>query len=323
MNTAGLLSVGEARSWGAVYQWGLALVRAVQTIENPVLTALVKGLTALGSEGFYVPVILLVYWCMDEKKGRRLALLLILSAWANSGLKVLLQQPRPYFLDPSVGLSAASGFGLPSGHAQQSLLFWVAALSGSLKKQWVWLIAGAVTLVMGFTRLYLGLHFPTDLLGGWVLALAILGGYYFLWPFVEGRLAAGGMRTELIAAAMVTFGMNALYPEDRQFGALFLGFCVGYQLTGKYFPFSAAAAVPGAFSGPLLRGARFLLGAAGGALVYLGGKLLLGEDHSLLSRLPVFGTGYYELGRFLRYSLLGLWASAGAPWLFLRLRLAR
>jgi glycerophosphoryl diester phosphodiesterase len=192
----------------------------------------------------------------------------------------------------------------------------MAALSGSLKKRWVWLIAGAVTLVMAFTRRYLGLHFPTDLLGGWVLALGILGGYYFLWPFVEGRLAAGGMRLELIAAALVTFGMNALYPGDRRFGALFLGFCVGYNLMSRYFPFSAAAAVSGKGSGFFIyRGARFFLGAAGGVLIYLGCNALLG-------RLPFLGTGYYELSRFLRYGLLGLWASAGAPWLFLRLRLA-
>jgi membrane-associated phospholipid phosphatase len=323
MNNTGLLSAGEARVWGGVYQWGLELVRAIQTIENPILTALVKALTVLGSEGFYIPVILLVYWCINEKKGARLGLLLLLSAWANSVLKAALKQPRPYFLDPSVGLGAASGYGLPSGHAQQSLMFWVAALSGSLGKRLVWTIAGAVTLVIGFTRLYLGLHFPTDLLGGWALALAFLGGDRFLRPLGERLFAAGGMRLRMIAAAGVTFGMNALYPGDRRLGALFLGFCAGYNLMGTYFPFSAAADVPGRWSGKrrglVLRGARFFLGAAGGALIYLAFKALLGED-SL--RGGLLGAGYYESGRFLRYGLLGFWASAGAPWLFLRLGLA-
>jgi hypothetical protein len=61
---------------------------------------------------------------------------------------------------------------------------------------------------------------------------------------------------------------------------------------------------------------------AGAAVIYYGFKVLLGEDSVLLGRLPFLGAGYYELGRFLHYGILGLWGSAGAPWLFLRLGLA-
>ncbi|MDR2630677.1 MAG: phosphatase PAP2 family protein [Spirochaetaceae bacterium] len=330
MNDVGLLSAGEARTGNGFYQWGLEFVRALQAIENPVLTALIKAITVLGSELFYVPVVLLVYWCINEKKGHRLTLLLLLSIWINSALKILLKQPRPYFLDPSVGISAASGYGFPSGHAQLSLVFWAAALSGPLRKKSAWLIAALITLVMGFTRLYLGLHFPTDLLGGWLIALFILGAYYFLLQPLEKLLAAGGTRMSMIAAAMTAFGMNALYPEDRRFGALLLGFNIGYLLMRKYFPFSASANVPGKFpettrwikSGLVLRFLRFAVGMAGGVLCYYGLKMLLGEDSSLLSRVPFLRAGYYELGRFLHYGLLGLWVSAGVPWLFLRLGLA-
>jgi membrane-associated phospholipid phosphatase len=326
MNNTGLLGAGEIRSWNGFYQWGLEFVRALQTIENPVLTALIKGITALGSGLFYVPVILWVYWCVNEKKGQWLALLLLLSVWINSALKVLLRQPRPYFLDPSVGISTASGYGLPSGHAQQALVFWAAALPGPLGKRPAWLIAGVAALVLGFTRLYLGLHFPTDILGGWFLGLVILGAYYFLGPPLERLLTGGGMRMRMIGAAAVSFGMNALYPGDRRFGALFLGFSAGYNLMGNYFPFSASAEIPAKFppikSGLILRGLRFFLGAVGGGLIYQGLKVLLGGDSSLLGKIPLFGAGYYELSRFLHYSILGLWVSAGAPWLFLRLGLA-
>ncbi|MFP3090401.1 phosphatase PAP2 family protein [Treponema sp. TIM-1] len=330
MDSIGLLSAGEARSWGVVYQWGLELVRTIQTIENPALTALIKAITLLGSEVFYVPAVLLVYWCIDEKKGCRWTLLLLFSSWTNSALKVLLKQPRPYFLDPSVGIGAASGYGLPSGHAQLSLVFWAAALPGALGKRRAWLIAGSITLIIGFTRLYLGLHFPTDLLGGWLLALVILGAWYVLLPPLERLPAAGGMRILMIGAAALAFGMNALYPGDRRFGALFLGFSAGYLLMRSYFPFSASAEVRGKFSGTILgvksglvfRGIRFVLGMAGTAVLYQGLKFLLGEDSLLLGRDSLFGPGHYELGRFLRYGLLGLWAAAGAPWLFLRLGLA-
>jgi membrane-associated phospholipid phosphatase len=329
MNT-GFLSAAAARPWNEVYQWGLEVIRALQTIKNPVLTALMNGITALGSEAFYVPALLLVYWCINEKKALRLALLLLLSTWANTAVKDLLKQPRPYFLDPSVGIGTASGYGLPSGHAQHALVFWAAALSGVLGKRAAWFIAAAAALVLGFTRLYLGFHFPTDLLGGWFLALVILGGSYFCRPPVERLLAAGGMRAKMIGVAAVTLGMNALYPEDRRFGALFLGFGIGYFLMRRHFPFSASAEAPRKipvkslriWSGLILRGVRFFLGSAALVLIYYGLNVLLGEDSALLGRLPPLGAGYYEMGRFLHYGIAGLWVSAGAPWVFLRLGLA-
>jgi hypothetical protein len=103
--------------------------------------------------------------------------------------------------------------------------------------------------------------------------------------------------------------MNALYPANRSLGGLFLGFSAGYALMGRYFPFHAAGGV--SKTALALRGLRIALGIAGGILIYQALK-------AVFSALP-----YYDLGRFVRYGLLGFWASAGAPWLFLRLRLAR
>ncbi|MDR3161456.1 MAG: phosphatase PAP2 family protein [Spirochaetaceae bacterium] len=316
----GLLSPGEGASLRGWYLWGMAFVRAVQGPENPGLTALVKALTLLGSELFYIPAVLFIYWCVDERKGQRLVLLLLLSTWLNTALKDLLKQPRPYFLDPSVGRARASGYGLPSGHAQQSLVFWAAALA---PRKPAWIIAGAVSLVMAFTRLYLGVHFPTDLAAGWLLALGILALSALFWvplgslPSVGSLLNAGSTRMRMIALAGAAFVMNALYGADRSLGALFLGFGAGYTLMIRSFPFSAAA--PGASPLPawLHRLLRFALGAAGAFLIYRG----FGVFRELFAAASSF-LGAAELGRFLHYGLLGLWASAGAPWLFLRLRLA-
>jgi hypothetical protein len=138
------------------------------------------------------------------------------------------------------------------------------------------------------------------------------------------------MRARMIGLAVVTFGMNALYPGDRRFGALFLGFGIGYFLMRKYFPFSASVEVPKKFleklpricSGLILRGIRFFLGSAALVLIYYGLNVLLGEDSVLLGKIPPLGAGYYEMGRFLHYCIAGLWVSAGAPWVFLRLGLA-
>jgi membrane-associated phospholipid phosphatase len=311
----------------ALYRWGIDLIRGIQAVQSPGLTAFVKACTALGTELLYVPVLLLLLWCVDEKKGARLGCIIILSAFVNGFFKELLKQPRPFALEPSVGLAFEPSYGIPSGHAQLSLCFalplaiWAGG-SGLAQRRGcrAAIRLGTALFILGIalTRLYLGVHFPTDILAGWLLGGIILGLWFLLEPRAAPLLEAGGLRSRLIAAAAAALLMNALYPPDRSLGGLFLGFAGGYALMRKRFPFNARS---GTLPARLL---RYALGLAGGALLYLGLRLALPGGDSLFSALPPWGAAspYYELGSFVRYGLLGLWASALAPRLFLALGLA-
>jgi membrane-associated phospholipid phosphatase len=316
----------------AVYRWGIGVIQNIQLIKSPGLTGVIQFITALGTEAFYILAILLLFWCVDEKKGMRLGLLVILSGFVSGFFKVLFKHPRPYNLEPSVGLASETTFGFPSAHAQVSLCFWLPCaswfglyLQGKGKNGTAARIAAiGITLVIGFTRLYLGVHFPTDLLGGWLLGTLILGVYYKFSEPIAALLSRVGMRGRMIAAAAATLGMNALLPSERNLGALFLGFGAGYSLMLKHCPFSAHSGWDGSVQSVLKRLGRYILGLAGTALIYQTLRLILPGEASLFSGLPYWGAGspYYELGRFIRYGFIGLWAAAGAPWLFLRLGLA-
>jgi hypothetical protein len=111
--TIGALSSAEPSALFGLYYWGIAVIRAIQTIESPALTTLMRLLTALGTDLFYIPVLLFVYWCVDTRRGMRLGVLLMVSSWSNSFLKSLLAQPRPYTLDPSVGRGFEKSYGMP------------------------------------------------------------------------------------------------------------------------------------------------------------------------------------------------------------------
>lgn len=328
-----IVSAGSAGTGPlGVYLWGIELIRAIQRIESPGLTALVRGITALGTEFFYLPALLFIFWCVDEKRGFRLSFLVLFSAWVNLFFKDLLKQPRPYNLDPSLGRAFEPNYGFPSGHAQTSLVFWgplgfgfPPGPRGGGRRRVV--CRGGVVLfilLIGFTRLYLGVHFPTDLLGGWLLGGLLLTGYGLLAERIGAFLRARGRRVQLIAAAALTLGMNALYPGDKSLGGLLLGFAGGYILMGRDFPFGAGAAVRGKRPGFPILALRYALGLAGAALIYGGLTLVFPGGGSLFADRPFWGefSPYHDLGRFVRYGLVGFWACAGAPWVFLRLGLA-
>jgi membrane-associated phospholipid phosphatase len=302
-------------------------VRALQTLDCPLLSALLPVIDLLGRDLFYAVLVLVILWCADEKQGLRLGLLLLVSAWLNGALKLLLKQPRPFHLDPSLGRGFVSGYGMPSGHAQISLVCWIflarwisglPALRRSLpKRAAVWTGAALIILAIAFSRVYWGFHFPSDLIGGWILASLTLGLFYLLHGPAEKRLAAGGKRAKLISAALAALGMNALYSADP--GGLFLGFTAGYVLARDRFSFSARDG-----TGPLKLGLRCLIGLAGAALIHQGLGAVLPGERSIFADFYIFGetSPYLALGRFIRWGLLGLWASAGAPRIFQRLGLA-
>lgn len=294
-----------------VFDWGLNVVRAVQTAESPALTLAMKGLSLLGSEIGYFALLPLLYWCVDERRAFRLSVAALFSAWLNHTLKAVWRQPRPYDLDPSVGMAHEPTYGLPSGHAQGMVVL-CGILGSWLRRPLGIVVAVVVPLAVSFSRVYLGVHFPTDVFGGWALGGTVLAFYFLAGPRLEAVLTAAGTRIKLIAVVVAAFAMNALYPQDVSFGGVFLGFGAGYVLMASRFPFAASRGADGAPATLAARTIRYVLGLAVAGLVYVG----------LKAAFPGTESDSYRLFRFVRYGLVGLWVSAGAPYVFLRLRLA-
>ncbi len=82
--------------------------------------------------------------------------------------------PCPYWLSQEViALASQENFGLPSGHAQNALSVW-GLLAASSSRRWAWPVVAVLVFLIGLSRIYLGVHFPTDVLGGWLVAAAPL-----------------------------------------------------------------------------------------------------------------------------------------------------
>ncbi|HZJ54256.1 MAG TPA: phosphatase PAP2 family protein [Myxococcaceae bacterium] len=159
----------------------------------PWLPPAMRNLTALGS----VPVLLLVVlgvagFLALGKLWRHLALVLGASAGGLLLMMVLkrgFDRPRPTVVPPLMLETTAS---FPSGHAMMSAVVYLTlgTLVAQLCPRWrervyVITVAGVLTAVIGLTRLFLGVHYPSDVLGGWSVGLA--------WALASG-LAARGLR---------------------------------------------------------------------------------------------------------------------------------
>ncbi|MHA1247152.1 MAG: phosphatase PAP2 family protein [Candidatus Thorarchaeota archaeon] len=207
--------------------------------------AFFRAMTELGSELFYVALIMVGYWTYRKRDSIITAYVLLVSVVTNYWLKLAIANPRP---DPSYWYPGveATNYSTPSGHAQNSsMLFgWIA-----LKARRVWMTILAVVLVflIGISRVYLGVHYLGDVVLGWGIGIILVLVLYRLEDPVTRFVSR--YRQEYLAIAMFLFGLVLMavsaclvpQPPGDNFGALgglIMGVAVAFPLEDRYVKFS-------------------------------------------------------------------------------------
>lgn len=290
-----------------IWEWGLEVIRTIQTIHGPVLDGVFRAITFMGEEDFFMILLPLILWCVDFALGVRLTFYFLFSTVTNSVAKGVFEHPRPCDLDPEVKLCEYTGRqGLPSGHSQSAVVVW-GIIASYARKWWAWAVAIALMVAIGFSRIYLGVHFPTDVLAGWTIGGILLAAYILLVPRIEASLKSLNLVVRLVLVTAILLVLALLYPTNDALAAMgvFLGAGVGIVLAGQWVHFDA--------SGPFWQRVLRLLP---GAIILLAFRI------GLKAIFPDEGEALYAVLRFVRYVVVGLWAGLGAPWLFVKLRLA-
>jgi membrane-associated phospholipid phosphatase len=315
---------------------GINLILAIQNL-GAWLLPLMEFFSFLGTEDFYMLAFPLIYWTLDASLGLRMALMLLLSSGTNTIFKMALHTPRPYWVSSEVQILAAeTSFGLPSGHAQNATSVW--GMTGShLRKKWAWVLVSILIFGISFSRLYLAVHFPIDVIGGFVLGFLLVVGVSRFWEPVSAWSQKVSITKQIGAAfagsmAMLLVGFFVAW-MNRDWTMLAEWEQAAFHAAGEAFdPFStktlisSAASLFGLFAGiswfsqyglysaegtPKEKFLRYVVGLVGVILFYIGLKAIFpaGEDF----------TGIFF--RYLRYSLVAFWISGGAPFVFLKLNL--
>lgn len=287
--------------------WGIEVVLWLQQF-HPALDSIFKGFSFLGEEDFFMVMMPLIYWCVDRANGVRLSVFYLINVWLNSVAKLIADQPRPFEYDTRVlKLDDPGGKGFPSGHTQSAVVVW-GFLGYTFKKRWLWVLAGILMVCIPISRLYLGVHFPTDLLGGYVIGAVLLWLYIQFGQRLEtwvGRLSLVGQIALAVGIAILLYLLRPGPDEAIASAAgILLGAGVGVAVERKHVRFDSQ----GNWLQLVL---RLLIGLAGLMILRYGLKAAFGTMEPQL------------LFRFTRYAVMGVWFAWLAPWLFVRLRLAK
>lgn len=298
------------------------------------LFPIMKGITFLGNEEFYLLIMPILYWCVSQPLGYNVGLILLFSSGINFLLKLTFHSPRPFWVSPEIRYEGSvSSYGFPSGHAQNAANIWgyIAFMS---KRLWLKWVSISLIILIGISRLFLGVHFLHDVVGGWMIGAFLLLLFLTLQKSLSSWFATLSFRKQLLMTFAVSLLLIVL--------ALLLSSpLMTYQIpvewvqnAGKSFHplnlegiFTIGGVYFGLLSGKLLleeeggfsargslgkRSLRYPIGLAGVLLLHTGLGAVFPEETSSLT---------FTL-RYFRYLLVGLWISYGAPRVFIAARLA-
>lgn len=171
----GLLALEVWKHEGG-FPWDMSVLVAIHSTAQAQLDAIALTLTKFGSFRIVFPVVsVLGLVLLIQKRWRSLTYLLtsvLGSAIINHTAKEFMHRVRPHLWDSQV---PELDFSFPSGHSMTSMTFVATLVILTWGSVWCWviLIVGSLfVLAIGWTRLYLGVHFPSDILAGWMVSIA-------------------------------------------------------------------------------------------------------------------------------------------------------
>jgi membrane-associated phospholipid phosphatase len=315
----------------------LAWVIAFQALGDWLVSPM-RFFSFLGTEEFYILMMPILYWCIDASLGIQVGLIMLASSGLNDIFKITFTGPRPYWLNSDVNsLWAESTFGVPSGHAQQAVAVW-GSIAAYLRRSWAWGIAVFLMIMIGLSRVFLGAHFFQDVLAGWLIGALLLWLALRYWDPVVAWASKQPLGMQIFCAFLAALGIvllggtmvflrrefilpetwlaNAARAGDEPLAPLSMSGILTSAGTLFGLLVGVAWMAPRGgwqVAGPVWkRVVRYVVGLVGVLVIWYGLGLVFPRGESLVPFLL----------RFVRYALLGLWVSALAPLIFMKLKLS-
>ena len=167
------------------FNWEVSLMEWLQANLGSGFTGVISFFSAFGEELIMILLLGFLYWWYDKEAGKRIGLSVLLGITWNPLIKNIFMRRRPYFdhegisilrvVEPDADIMdiSAQGFSFPSGHSTNAVAMY-GSLGRELKKKWITAAALILPLLVGFSRVTVGAHYPTDVIVGWLLGLVAM-----------------------------------------------------------------------------------------------------------------------------------------------------
>lgn len=271
----------------------------VTAIRFEPLTTFFKGMTFLGNGTFFYLFLPIIYWCWKKRTGAYIIFLAIIAGYINYMLKNLFAWDRP---PTDIWLISTHGYTFPSTHAVMAVIIW-GYLAYEIRKTWFTVAAIFLMLFIAFSRVYLGVHYPQDIIAGLAVGGILLHLYRWIIKWSRLKLARTndiikGATILLISIFMLIIQPNTLIAAGT---GLLGGIYIGFLLEPHFADFDT----DGLWYYQL---AKIGIGLLISLALWQGMEWLFPEEPSF---------------RYFQFFITGMWMTSGAPWLFIQLRLAK
>lgn len=294
-------------------------LRFLEELRTPWLDQLMLFITSFGEELVFIGIAVALLWCVNKYQGYYMLSVGFIGVQINQLLKVLFRIERPWVRDPSfeaveAAKAQATGYSFPSGHTQNAIGTF-GSIARWCKTRWVGIACWTLALLVAFSRLYLGVHTPADVLVSLGVAVLLVFALYPLFRDADKkprRVRFFLCVLTVWAIAQICFMEWFPFPADAAGERLYsglenaykvagvaVGFLLSFELDQRYTHFETAA----------VWWAQVIKLVAGLALTF-GAKALGGLLFGLLP--------YEPLAKALEYLVMTLFATGVWPLTFRR-----
>lgn len=178
-------------------EWEVRIIEWLQSFAGTFTITLGKAMAFIGDEKGLLIVILAVMFGFKKETGRKMAVIITVMLTWLAMIKSIVLRPRPYMQYPDrveilakveskadAANVAAQGYSFPSMHAASALSCYF-TLADSIKTKWAYIFAAVITVLVAISRVFVGAHYPTDVLAGLLIGAISMGIYRLSEKYIQ------------------------------------------------------------------------------------------------------------------------------------------
>ena len=274
----------------------MEIIQYIQGFANPFLDFFFSTITHVGGPVIGITFSVLLFWCVNKRLGYKFLYAIIFSFSLNNILKGFFNSPRPIGQDGILSneISTATGSSFPSGHSQANATTF-AFIMNQYRNVYVWILGIFMLIMVPLSRLYLGVHWPKDVIAGTFIGI--------LSVFISNKIfnSSFDKSAKLMIYSLILFIVIGIFvPSNDLSKALgaFIGFIASLIIERKYINFDPK----GSFINHFI---KCLIGISGALIIYLIFSKLLTSD-------------YFTI---LKYFSITMWVVSISPYIFVKFKL--